>query len=89
MAAALGGISPGKCQAGEEHLARDGSVGVRYLLCQLETLLPVLSGSVEVVPLVLHTGQAQVGFADEGNRQTGRQLHGVPIGHGRHAELIV
>ena len=73
-----GGISPGKCQAGEQHLARDGSVGVRYLLCQLETLLPVLSGGVEVVPLVVHTGQAQVGFADEGKRQTGCQLDGAP-----------
>ena len=84
-----GGISPGKCEAGEQQLPGDGSVGVRDLLCQLETLLPVLSGGVEVVPLVVHTGQAQVGFADEGKRQTGCQLDGVPIGLDRQAELVI
>ena len=76
------GVSAGKCQAGEQHLTGDGSVGVRDLSCQLETLFPVLSGGIEVVPLVVHAGQAQVGFADEGKRQAGCQLQGVPIGLG-------
>ena len=84
-----GGISPGKCQAGEQHLPGDGSVGVRYLSCQPDALLPVLSGGVEVVPLVVHTGQAQVGFADERKRQTACQLNRVPERLDRQTELVV
>ena len=61
------GVSAGKCQAGEQHLTGDASVGVRYLSCQLETLFPVPSGGIEVVPLIVHAGQAKVASQTKGN----------------------
>jgi hypothetical protein len=47
-----GGISVGKFQAGEKHLTGNDSVSVFYLPRQLDTLLRVPLGSIQVIPFV-------------------------------------
>ncbi len=84
-----GGISPSYSKSGEEHLAAHGSVGRWRLSGQLETVLPVLLGSIEVVPLVAHTGQAKVGSAGDGKRQTCCLLCGVLEALDGQIELVV
>ena len=55
-----GHISPGQLQAGQEHLADDGSVDRADILPrQWKALLPVLFGGIQVVPFVEDAGQAQ------------------------------
>ena len=56
-------ISLGQFQAGKQHLTGNDSVGVLYLLPQVEGLLPVRQSSIQVVPFVEDTGQAKMRFA--------------------------
>jgi hypothetical protein len=58
---------PCKFQAGEKHLTGNESVSVFYLSRQLDALLPMLFGGIQIIPLVGYAGQAKIRFA--GNRQ--------------------
>jgi hypothetical protein len=81
-------ISKGKFQAGEKHLTGNKSVSVFYLPRQLETLLPVLLGSIQVVPFVAYTGQTKMRYAGNWQRMITKQLQGAPVGLGCQIELV-
>ena len=51
-----GHISLGKFQTGEKHLIRSEGVDAFHLLRQLEALLPMLLGGIQIIPLVGYTG---------------------------------
>src|SRR6266480_466003 len=57
-----GHISLGKFQAGDKHPVRSEGIN-DYLPRQLGTLLCVLFGGIQVIPLVVYTGQAKMRFA--------------------------
>ena len=85
-----GHISLGQFQAGEKHLTDNESVNHAIILPrQVEALLPVLLGGLQVVPFVEHTGQAKMRFADNLQRLITCQLQDAPVGLGRQVELVV
>jgi len=58
-------ISLGEFQAGEECFTDDGLITHLLLSRQLHALLPVTLSSVQVVPLVEYTGQAEIRFGSQ------------------------
>ena len=59
-----------------------------YLPRQLEALLPVLLGGIQVVPFVEDTGQAKMRFAGNRQRLITCQLQDAPVGLGRQRQLV-
>ena len=84
-----GHIALGKLQAGEKHPTRSEGVDAVHLPRQLEALLPVLLGGLQVVPLVGDTGQAKMRFAGNRLRRITCQLQDAPVGLGRQRQLVV
>ena len=55
---------------------------------QLQALLPVLLGGIQVVPFVEDAGQAKIRAVVNRPRLITEQLQGTPIGFGRRIELV-
>ena len=64
-----GHIAPGQFHTGEKHLAGSEGVETFRLPRQEDALLPMLFGGIQVVPLVVDTGQAKMRFASNRPRR--------------------
>ena len=84
-----GHISLGKFQAGEQHLIRSEGVDAFHLSRQLEALLPMLLGGIQIIPLVSYTGQAKMRFAGNRLRRITCQSQDAPVGLSRQRRLVV
>jgi hypothetical protein len=84
-----GHISLDEFQTGQKHLTENESVNnVLILSRQLEALLSVLLGGIQVVPFVEYAGQAEMCFAGIRQRLITSQLDTAPVGLGRQIELV-
>ena len=73
---------------GEQHPTGSGCVDAFHLHRQLEALLPVLFGGIQVIPLVADTGQAKIRFAGSRPRRITCQVQDAPVALGRQRELV-
>jgi hypothetical protein len=83
-----GGISLNKFQAGEKHPTESECVNTFHLPRQLDALLPVLLGGIQVIPFVEYPGQAKTRFAGNRLRLISKQLQAAPVALGRQKELV-
>src|SRR5437588_511373 len=77
-----------KFQAGDKNPVRSEGIN-DYLPRQLGTLLCVLFGGIQVIPLVVYTGQAKMRFASHPLWRITSQLQAAPVALGRQIQLVV
>ncbi len=83
-------ISLCQFQTGKKDLTQNESVNDLFILTrQLEALLAVLSGGIQIVPFVEDTCQAEMRFMDNLLRLITCPLQDAPIGLDRRIKLVV